>query len=81
LPYLYIQFHHPVCTSATVYLTVYMNPRCPTRVFKRIGQVVLGARGGGYQFEPSAIDLIVRIVERYLAEFRDVLREDEQWLQ
>jgi hypothetical protein len=25
LSYLYIQFHHPVCTSSTVYLTVYIT--------------------------------------------------------
>jgi len=74
-------FRHPGLVHYLVKTLAFLIPVDPTRVFKRIGQIVLNARGGGYQFEPSAIDLIVRIVERYLAEFRDVLREDEQCLQ
>ena len=30
----------------------------------------------GYQFEAMAADLLVNLVERYLAEYRSVLREE-----
>jgi hypothetical protein len=73
-------FRHPGLVHYLVKTLAFLIPVDPSRVFKRIGEIVVNARGGGYQFEPSAIDLIVRIVERYLAEFRDVLREDEQCL-
>ncbi len=59
----------------------FLIPVNPVRVFLRIGRLVLDAKEGGYQHEPSAIDLIVRVVERYLAEYRKILREDEQCLQ
>jgi len=42
---------------------------------------ILNASGRGYQFESSAIDLIIRIVERNTAELGEVLREDEQCLE
>jgi hypothetical protein len=31
---------------------------------------------GGYQFEQMAADLVVRLVERYLAEYRELLQND-----
>jgi hypothetical protein len=74
-------FRHPGLVHYLVKMLAFLIPVNPARVFTRIGQIVLSGRGGGYQFEPSAIDLIVRIMERYLAEFRDVLREDESCLQ
>jgi hypothetical protein len=36
-------------------------------VFIRIGQVVRSGQQGGYQYESLAADLIVKLVERYLA--------------
>jgi hypothetical protein len=74
-------FNHPGLVHYLIKTLAFLIPVDPARIFTRIGQIVLNAKGGGYQFEPSAIDLIVRIVERYLAEFREVLREDEQRLQ
>lgn len=50
----------------------------PIRVFRHIGHIVQAAQEDGYQYEPSAVDLLVRLVERYLAEFRGALREDEE---
>lgn len=73
-------FRHPGLVHYLVKTLAFLIPVHPARVFKHIGAMVVNAREGGYQFEPSAIDLIVRIVERYLAEFRDVLREDERCL-
>lgn len=50
----------------------------PEQVFLLIGDVVMAAEQGGYASESLAVDLIVKIVERYLAEYRHVLRESEQ---
>ncbi len=47
-------------------------------VFIRIGQVVRSGQKGGYQYESLAADLIVKLVERYLAEYRTLLREDDK---
>lgn len=59
----------------------FLVPANPSYVFLRMGYMVLSGKEGGYQYEAFAVDLIVRIVERYLAEFRDVFRENEESLQ
>jgi hypothetical protein len=53
-------------------------PLDPAGVFLRIGQIVHAGQAGGYQYESLAGDLIVRLIERYLAEYRAVLRENEK---
>jgi hypothetical protein len=53
-------------------------PFDPGGVFLRIGQVIRGGEKGGYQYESLAADLMVRLVERYLAEYRGLLRENEE---
>lgn len=50
----------------------------PATVFRRIGNVVCAAEAGGYPSDSLAADLIVKIVNRYLAEYRHVLRNDEE---
>jgi hypothetical protein len=50
----------------------------PRGVFLRIGKVVKAAQQGGYQNESLAADLIVQLVERYLAEYQTLLREDSE---
>jgi signal recognition particle GTPase len=47
----------------------------PRKVFLSVGDIVRAAVGGGYQFEQMAADLVVRLVERYLAEYREMLQE------
>ncbi len=51
-------------------------PIDPRGVFVRIGTVVRAGKKGGYQYESLAADLIVKLVERYLAEYRVLLRDD-----
>jgi hypothetical protein len=41
-----------------------------------IGRVIRAGQRGGYQYESLAADLVVKLVERYLAEYRTLLRED-----
>jgi hypothetical protein len=48
----------------------------PKRVFFLIGQTIVGGRRGGYQYDSLAVDLMVKVVERYLAEYRYLFRED-----
>jgi len=53
-------------------------PVDPCNVFLRIGRVVRGGEQRGYQYESLAADLIVKLVERYLAEYRPLLRQNEE---
>jgi hypothetical protein len=50
----------------------------PRRVFLSVGTIVRSAVEGGYQFEQMAADLVVRLVERYLAEYRELLQESDE---
>jgi hypothetical protein len=48
----------------------------PEGVFLRIGRIVAAGKAGGYQYESLAADLIVGLVEKYLAEHRTVFRKN-----
>jgi hypothetical protein len=48
----------------------------PRSVFLDIGRVVRAGQSGGYQFEQMAAALIVKLVERYLAGYRELLQND-----
>jgi len=50
----------------------------PREVFIRIGKVVRTGQQGGYQYESVAANLVVKLVERYLAEYRTLLKEDDE---
>ncbi|MBM7866994.1 hypothetical protein GTO89_11115 [Heliobacterium gestii] len=54
----------------------YLVPVDPVRVFLRIGRTVFVGQEGGYQYDSMAADLVVRIVERYLAEYRGIFRNN-----
>lgn len=56
----------------------YFVPLDPSGVFRRIGRIVLAGRKGGFQYESMAVELIVSLVERYLAEYRSILRDDDE---
>lgn len=51
-------------------------PEDPPGVFLRIADIVRSSRRGGYQQESLAAELIVRIVERYLADYQELLLEN-----
>jgi hypothetical protein len=53
-------------------------PLDPKGVFLRIGRVVRGGQKGGYQYESLAANLVVELVERYLADYRGLFREDSE---
>ena len=47
----------------------------PAEVFLRIAKVVRASKAGNYQYESLAVDVIVRIVKRFLAAHQNLLRE------
>jgi hypothetical protein len=50
----------------------------PTAIFRLVTDALIsGGRAGGYQLESLGSDLFVRIVRRYLADFRSVIASDE----
>jgi HK97 family phage prohead protease len=53
-------------------------PIDPPGAFSLIARTVKAAEKGGYAQEPMAADLIVRIVERYLADHRDIFASQQQ---
>ena len=52
------------------------TPIDPRRAFLQVSALVESGRRGGYHYESMAAERIVRIVERYLAEYRPLLQED-----
>jgi len=53
----------------------YLADADPPGVFIRMGQIVRNTERQGYQHEPLGLELVVRITERYLADYRSYLRE------
>jgi hypothetical protein len=47
-------------------------------VFLRIHQAVLAGRGGAYELDSQAAQLVVKLIERYLAQYRELLQEDAE---
>jgi hypothetical protein len=70
------EFNYPSLIHRLLEMLDFLAPVDPPSVFLGIGRIVLTGRQNGYQYESFGADLIVRIVERYLAEFRGVLREN-----
>jgi hypothetical protein len=50
----------------------------PEEVFLLVGRVVRSGKRGGYHYESMAVQLVVRLVERFIAEFRHILQENEE---
>lgn len=48
----------------------------PKGVFLLIGRVLKGGQRGGYQYESLAVNLLVKLFERYLTEYRSLLQKD-----
>ena len=52
-------------------------PVAPVDIFLRIGHTVLSGQNGGYQYESMANDLIVKLVERYFAEYQGIFQDNQ----
>jgi hypothetical protein len=51
-------------------------PADPRRAFLMIGKILIAGVRGHYQYESLAEGLFVRLIERYLAEYRTLFQED-----
>lgn len=71
-------FGYPRLTHYLLQMLEYLVSFDPEEVFLLVGLVVRSGRQGGYQYEPMAAELVVRLVERFIAEFRHILQENEE---
>jgi len=72
------QVPYPSVTHHLVQTLEAFIPDAPGMVFRLVTDALIsGGRTGGYQFESLGSDLFVRIVRRYLADFRTVLASDD----
>jgi hypothetical protein len=46
----------------------------PAGVWSSFAKVVIQAKAGGYQYESLGMEVVVAVVRRYLADYRDVLQ-------
>lgn len=53
----------------------HLAPTRPTRIFELVGKLVTHATQDGIQYESMATDLVVEIVEQYLADRRELFRD------
>jgi hypothetical protein len=72
------EFGYPRLTHHLLQMLEYLVTFDPKEVFLLVGRVVRIGKQGGYQYEPMAADLVVRLVERFIAEFRHILQENEE---
>ena len=52
----------------------------PKSIFLMVGQTIRSGRSGNYQYESLGVNLVVRFIEQFLAEYRYILRENEDCL-
>ncbi len=67
----------PSVTHHLVQMLEHFIPYDPAQVFLTIGGIVVAGQSANYQYESMAADRVVRLVERYLAEYRWIFRQDE----
>lgn len=72
------QITYPSITHHLIETLEALVPANPPEVFLLVGHAVKFGKSGGYQYESLAVDHIVQIVERYLAEYRLVIRENPE---
>lgn len=66
----------PIVTHQILETLEFFIPSDSRGVLLRIGRVLESGKKGGYQFESLGAQLLVKIVERYLAEYIDLLQKD-----
>ncbi len=72
------QFGYANLTHHLLETLEFFAPYNPKIVFKSIAAVVEKGKEGGYQYEQLAADLIVKLVGRFIAEFRLIFRQDQE---
>jgi hypothetical protein len=69
---------HPHTVFYVIETLVYFIPVDPVGVLLLVGEVVKAGSVQGYHYEHLGEELIVRMVKRYLAEYRPMLREHRE---
>jgi hypothetical protein len=64
------EFGHPSLVHHLLQTLEFLIPADPEAVFLKIGNVIRAGEKGGYQFESLAAELIVSLVERYIAQYQ-----------
>ena len=54
----------------------FFTPYAPKDIFLLIGKVLRKSKSSGYQYESLGADLVVKLIERFIAEFRYIFQED-----
>jgi hypothetical protein len=72
------EFGHAGLTHHLLQTLEFLVQNDPQNVFLLVGKVVRSGKKGGYQYESLAVDLIVKLVERFIAEYRYILQESEE---
>lgn len=69
---------HPAVTHHLLQTLECFMPVNPKAVFNSVALILLGGgAAGGYQYESLGAGLFVKLVQRYLADYRSMLLEDE----
>jgi hypothetical protein len=68
------QLGHTRATHEIVQVLAHLAPADPRGILLRIRDLLQAATSGGYQHESLATDRVVTFAERYIADYRDVLR-------
>ncbi|PEJ62409.1 hypothetical protein CN906_20635 [Bacillus toyonensis] len=71
-------FSHPKVIHYILKTSEFLIPLDPPLIFECISKVVRVAQNGGYQFESLGVQLVVKLVERYLAEFPSAFSEGDK---
>jgi hypothetical protein len=69
---------HPHTAHAVIETLVFFAALDPVGVLLLVAEATKASSANGYQYEQLGEELIVRMVERYLAEFRPLLREHRE---
>lgn len=73
------QVPHPSVCHRLLETLEYLIPVQPEKVFLLMTDaVVQGGEGGGYEFEALAVELFVRTVHRYIADYKQILLGDDE---
>jgi hypothetical protein len=72
-----VEIQLPSVTHHLVETLQFFVPLDPRGVFLWVDRAVTeGGQQGGYQLEPLAVDLVVGLIRRYLADYRELLHQD-----
>jgi signal recognition particle GTPase len=72
------QISLPHATQVLVEMLDYLAEVDPRGVFLKILKMIRASESYGYQYEGMAVELVVKVVERYLADYRAYLRESPE---